>query len=173
MIEHARDIQMQIAKIIEKYYKIDILSHTRHRPVVDMRMIAYKILKEEGINNYTISQVFNKNHATITYAFKMFPELYKYNTEFRTNFKKIKASLNIKKEVSNNCMKCVELHHDYRQEINVLTEQIDNLKTQIKTYQNNPIFDTIKRIPTDEIQPIQRKIQAHLNGIGSKVFTAV
>ena len=70
-------------------------------------------------------------------------------------------------------MKCVELHHDYRLEIKNLNTKIEGLNSELKKYKNNPIFDTLKNIPETEIGSIQRKIQTHLNGLGSKVFTAV
>ena len=172
MKQHAKEVGKQITKIIQKEYGIDVMNPTRQRDVVELRIIAFMILRLEGINNYTISQTFGKNHATVTHAFKILPDLYKYSAQFRKKHDRIFKLFGVKKEIANDCIKCLDIHQEHRDEIKALKNRVQELKETIREYRNNPLFETIDRVPETEIENVNKKIKTHLNGIGGAVYIA-
>ena len=71
----------------------NILGESREQKHVFARMIFAQLCREEGATVVRIAKDMKRNHATIIYYLKKFPDDYQYTPEFRAYVNAVKAHL--------------------------------------------------------------------------------
>lgn len=71
----------------------DIVGESREQKHVFARMIFAQLCREEGVTVVKIAKEMKRNHATIIYYLKKFPDDYQYTPEFRAYANEVKAHL--------------------------------------------------------------------------------
>lgn len=71
----------------------DIVGESREQKHVFARMIFAQLCREEGATVVRIAKEMKRNHATIIYYLKKFPDDYQYTPEFRAYVNAVKAHL--------------------------------------------------------------------------------
>ena len=71
----------------------DIVGESREQKHVFARMIFAQLCREKGATVVKIAKEMKRNHATIIYYLKKFPDDYQYTPEFRAYANEVKAHL--------------------------------------------------------------------------------
>ena len=71
----------------------DIVGESREQKHVFARMIFAKLCREEGATVVKIAKEMKRNHATIIYYLRKYPDDYQYTHEFRGYVNAVKAHL--------------------------------------------------------------------------------
>ena len=91
------NIVVDVRRLIYNEYNIDIGRKTRVRPVVELRFMYYKILREHlNLSLNEIASSLGYDHCTVLHGLKQFQNLYQYDAVFRDKFVRLEKSLNLK-----------------------------------------------------------------------------
>lgn len=78
---------LKIEKIIELIERDDLASKDRYRDLIYKRSFLYAVLKENGWHLSKIGKLFNRNHATVINALKVYEQFYKHDKLYDSTIK--------------------------------------------------------------------------------------
>lgn len=87
-----RQIKQAIAEGVGVAF-YDIVGESREQKQVFARMIFAQLCREEGATVVRIAKEMKRNHATIIYYLRKYPDDYRYTPEFRAYVNAVKAHL--------------------------------------------------------------------------------
>jgi hypothetical protein len=78
---------LKIEKIMELIERDDLASKDRYRDLIYKRSFLYAVLKENGWHLSKIGKLFNRNHATVINALKVYEQFYKHDKLYDSTIK--------------------------------------------------------------------------------------
>jgi hypothetical protein len=76
----------RLASIVEVVFGADVYSRSRHRYIVDGRMVFSLLLNEQGVGCSEIGRILGRNHATVLHYFRRGNGLLETDARFRKNY---------------------------------------------------------------------------------------
>jgi sarcosine oxidase delta subunit len=78
---------LKIEKIMELIERDDLASKDRYRDMIYKRSFLYGMLKENGWHLAKIGKLFNRSHATVINALKIYEQFYKHDKLYDSTIK--------------------------------------------------------------------------------------
>lgn len=165
---------LQLKKIINQKFGVDINTNTRKRDFVNARLVYAKILRERGYTFESIARSINRDHATIIYYVRCAMHIFMQDKFLEKKYVECKellfGSIDPTTIVSNEQV-IPEDFSNLMSQINSLTAENDTLKYEIdervKRFKRiNRIINLIEeRTHYGKEELVERKIREMFNGL--------
>lgn len=155
----------RIRNLIKIESGIDVLEKSRERPVVEMRAVYYKVLKDIMHMSLTnIARTVNVNHATVIHSLNNFDTWASFNKSLIIVFNNIKMTLmhDLEHDLD-------EVYNDIlamRRKIQLLEEANSDLNIIIARKlkgKREDLHDMINSIPDDKVSKAKLRLDALIN----------
>lgn len=166
-----------MAEIIKARLGVDIFDPNRYRPIINGRMIMYKIFRIMGYTLKEIANVVKKDHSTIINALDRIDGYLEYDEEFTKLYESIRDEFLSLADVDEDMTSRARRdQYALEYQVQILTSKIIQLNLKMKTLKDEtkkflPVIDVIKEreLSDSQIKFIARRINQILNNKDSFV----